>query len=115
MIPEWLPLQGHLSLDSTPPFRLTSHWTRLRRYLSAASSWEIAIKHAIGKLPLPEPPAVYVPERMRLSGFEGPAVSHVHALAVADLPPHHRDPFDRILDESCQSAAFHTGFDPFLL
>ena len=68
-----------------------------RRYLSAASGWEIAIKYAIGKLPLPEPPAVYVPERMRLSRFEGLAVSHVHALAVADLPPHHRDPFDRIL------------------
>ena len=67
------------------------------RYLSAASGWEIAIKYAIGKLPLPEPPAVYVPERMRLSRFQGLAVSHVHALAVADLPPHHRDPFDRIL------------------
>ena len=34
---------------------------------------------------------------MRLSRFEGLAISHVHALAVADLPPHHRDPFDRIL------------------
>lgn len=68
-----------------------------RRYLSAASSWEIAIKYALGKLPLPEPPAVYVPERMRLSRFEGLAVTHTHALAVADLPPYHRDPFDRIL------------------
>ena len=68
-----------------------------RRWLSAASAWEIAIKHALGKLPLPEPPAIYVPERMRLSGFEGLAVTHAHALAVADLPPHHRDPFDRIL------------------
>ena len=68
-----------------------------RRHLSAASAWEIAIKHALGKLPLPEPPAIYVPERMRLSGFEGLAVTHAHALAVAVLPPHHRDPFDRIL------------------
>ena len=68
-----------------------------KRYLSAASSWEIAIKYAIGKLPLPEPPAVYVPERMRLSRFEGLAMTHTHALAVADLPPYHRDPFDRIL------------------
>ena len=68
-----------------------------RRYLSAASAWEIAIKHALGKLPLPDPPAIYVPDRMRLSGFEGLAVTHAHALAVAVLPPHHRDPFDRIL------------------
>ena len=68
-----------------------------QRYLSAASAWEIAIKHALGKLPLPEPPAIYVPERMRLSGFAGLAVTHAHALAVAVLPPHHRDPFDRIL------------------
>ena len=48
-----------------------------RRYLSAASAWEIAIKYAIGKLPLPEPPALYVPERMRLSRF---ACITVHAL-----------------------------------
>src|SRR6266480_1364070 len=33
-------------------------------FLSAASSWEIAIKAALGKLPLPEPPASYVPKRM---------------------------------------------------
>jgi len=68
-----------------------------RRYLSAASAWEIAIKFALGKLALPEPPASYVPERMRLSGFEGLPVTHAHALAVAVLPPHHRDPFDRVL------------------
>ena len=67
------------------------------RYLSAASAWEIAIKHAVGKLPLPEPPALYVPERMRLSRFEELAVTHAHALAVAALPPHHRDPVDRVL------------------
>lgn len=68
-----------------------------QRYLSAASVWEIAIKYAIGKLPLPEPPAIYVPERMRLSGFGGLAITDKHALAAAALPPHHRDPFDRIL------------------
>ena len=34
---------------------------------------------------------------LRLSRFEGLAVSHMHALAVAELPPHHRDPLDRIL------------------
>ena len=71
-----------------------------QRYLSAASAWEIAIKYAVGKLPLPEPPALYVPERMRLSRFEELAVTH--ALAVAALPPHHRDPFDRVLVAQAQ-------------
>jgi PIN domain nuclease of toxin-antitoxin system len=33
-------------------------------YLSAASAWEIGIKSVLGKLPLPEPPATYVPKRM---------------------------------------------------
>ena len=65
--------------------------------LSAASSWEIAIKYAIGKLPLPEPPSTYVPTRMRLSGTIGLPIEHEHALHVATLPLHHRDPFDRLL------------------
>ena len=73
-----------------------------RRYLSAASAWEIAIKYAIGKLPLPASPAIYVPERMRLNRVRGLAVKHVHALAVATLPPHHRDPFDRVLVAQAQ-------------
>ena len=68
-----------------------------QRYLSAASVWEIVIKHAIGKLPLPEPPAIYVPERLRVSGVRELPITHAHALAVGVLPPHHRDPFDRVL------------------
>jgi PIN domain nuclease of toxin-antitoxin system len=65
--------------------------------LSAASSWEIAIKYSLGQLALPAPPAEYVPERMLQTGVTGLPVEHRHALAVAALPPHHRDPFDRIL------------------
>lgn len=66
-------------------------------YLSAASSWEIAIKWSIGKLPLPAPPQIYVPDRMASSGVLPLPVHHAHTLAVADLPRHHRDPFDRLL------------------
>jgi PIN domain nuclease of toxin-antitoxin system len=65
--------------------------------LSAASSWEIAIKYRLGKLPLPESPAEYVPERMRLSGVTALPIEHAHALRVADLPEHHGDPFDRLI------------------
>ena len=73
-----------------------------RRYLSAASVWEIAIKHAIGKLLLPEPPAIYVPERMRVSRVRELPITQAHALAVGVLPHHHRDPFDRMLVAQAQ-------------
>ncbi len=65
--------------------------------VSAASAWEIAIKHGLGRLELPESPDRYVPERLRVMGAESLAIEHRHALAVADLPPLHRDPFDRLL------------------
>lgn len=70
--------------------------------LSAASSWEIAVKYSIGKLPLPEAPLDYVPERMRRSGVQGLPVDHADALHIALLPPHHRDPFDRLLVAQAQ-------------
>jgi PIN domain nuclease of toxin-antitoxin system len=67
------------------------------RLFSAASSWEIAIKYALGRLPLPEPPQRYVPSRMRAIGAVAVPIAHNHALAVAALPPLHSDPFDRLL------------------
>jgi PIN domain nuclease of toxin-antitoxin system len=66
-------------------------------YLSAASSWEMAVKWALGKLPLPASPVEYVPSRLERQGVEGLPVQHRHALQVASLPHHHRDPFDRLL------------------
>ena len=70
--------------------------------LSAASSWEIAIKYRLGKLPLPSPPGEYVPSRMRSSGVAGLPVEHAHSLHTASLPLHHRDPFDRLLIAQAQ-------------
>lgn len=70
--------------------------------LSAASSWEMSIKYALGKLPLPLPPGTYVPDRMRSNGVRGLPVTHRHALHVATLPAHHRDPFDRLLIAQAQ-------------
>jgi PIN domain nuclease of toxin-antitoxin system len=66
-------------------------------FLSAVTSWEVSIKAASGKLRLPEPPDLYVPRRMAGQGLRPLAVTHEHALAVFALPPHHRDPFDRLL------------------
>jgi PIN domain nuclease of toxin-antitoxin system len=65
--------------------------------VSAASAWEIAIKHGLGRLELPEPPERYVPARVRAINAQPLAIEMSHACAVASLPPHHRDPFDRIL------------------
>lgn len=67
------------------------------RVVSAASAWEIAIKYVLGKLPLPEPPHEYIPSRMHLTASTPLPISHEHAAAVASLPRHHRDPFDRLL------------------
>jgi PIN domain nuclease of toxin-antitoxin system len=66
-------------------------------HLSAASSWEIAIKAGLGKLELPEPPSRYVPARLAAEGMHALPIEHVHALGVAALPPLHDDPFDRLL------------------
>jgi PIN domain nuclease of toxin-antitoxin system len=70
--------------------------------VSAASSWEIAIKHQLGRLPLPEEPARYVPSRIQTIGAQPLPVEHAHALAVADLPALHGDPFDRLLVAQAQ-------------
>lgn len=71
--------------------------------LSAASGWEIAIKYRLGKLALPEPPRRFMPDRMRRSGTTPLAVEHDHVLRVAELPDHHRDPFDRLLVAQAQT------------
>lgn len=66
-------------------------------YLSVASSWEIAIKYRIGKLPLPEPPWQFVPKRLARDAIMALRIESVHALRVAELPLHHKDPFDRLI------------------
>lgn len=81
-------LGRHLDLVADPDNQLL---------VSAATSWEIAIKFGLDRLPLPEPPARYVPSRIRAIGAIGIPIEHAHVLAVADLPRHHRDPFDRLL------------------
>lgn len=73
------------------------------RLVSAASSWEIAVKVGVGRLALPEPPERWVPTRLRAMAATLVAVEHDHALRVAALPPHHRDPFDRLLVAQAQA------------
>ncbi len=83
---------------------------------SAASSWEIAIKSALGKLELPEPPSRYVPSRLADEGMSALPIEHAHALGVADLPPLHDDPFDRLLvSQARQEHAVLLTADPQIL
>lgn len=55
------------------------------------------MKAATGKLTLPEKPSQVVDRAMRLMFLKPLDVTHRHALAVENLPNHHRDPFDRLL------------------
>jgi PIN domain nuclease of toxin-antitoxin system len=66
-------------------------------FLSAASAWEIAIKHATGRLPLPLPPQALVPQERERCGVASLAIDEESALHVTRLPLLHRDPFDRLL------------------
>jgi len=65
-------------------------------WVSAASVWEIAIKHALGRgdMPVSSQDAV---RYFRESGYRFLAIEVEHAAAVEELAPHHQDPFDRIL------------------
>jgi PIN domain nuclease of toxin-antitoxin system len=66
-------------------------------YLSAASVWEIGIQHAIGRLPLPERPDIYIPKVRDASGIASLDIDEDSALHASKLPPLHTDPFDRML------------------
>jgi PIN domain nuclease of toxin-antitoxin system len=65
--------------------------------LSAASVWELASKTATGRLCLPDPVEQWVAGAVRRLALEHLDVTWQDAAAVSALPPHHRDPFDRLL------------------
>lgn len=69
-------------------------------FVSAASIWEIAIKNSIGKIDV-DPRAVH--EAVELAGFQHLHVTGLHAAAVSQLPPVHKDPFDRLLIAQAQA------------
>lgn len=66
-------------------------------YLSAASAWEIAVKHGLGRLPLPEAPDRFVREMRVAHGVAELPVDEESALHVSRLPALHHDPFDRMI------------------
>jgi PIN domain nuclease of toxin-antitoxin system len=80
--------------------RLESSETRL--YLSAASGWEMSIKQQLGRLELGGPAELVIPELMLRSDVTPLPITHQHGLRAGALPPHHRDPFDRMLIAQAQ-------------
>jgi PIN domain nuclease of toxin-antitoxin system len=66
-------------------------------YLSAASVWEVVIKNALGKLPLPADPATYLPQQRAAHQIASLPIEEAALAPLSTLPALHRDPFDRIL------------------
>lgn len=66
-------------------------------FVSAAVAWEIGIKHALGKLPGAASIATDFATMIEGNGFEPLDITVAHAQRAGALPPHHNDPFDRML------------------
>jgi len=72
-------------------------------FLSAVSSWEIVIKSSIGKLAFPKELSELLNEALSNYSLQPLSITHIHSLAVRELPLHHRDPFDRMLIAQARS------------
>jgi PIN domain nuclease of toxin-antitoxin system len=72
------------------------HWLRPENQIlvSSVTSWEISLKHTLGRL---EFPLDLFDEMIQRVGFEALPIQPAHGIAAGRLPRHHRDPFDRIL------------------
>jgi PIN domain nuclease of toxin-antitoxin system len=71
--------------------------------LSVVSAWEIVIKVDLGKLELPCAVGEYLPTRLAATRSALLSVELDHLIALAGLPVHHRDPFDRMLVAQARS------------
>lgn len=65
--------------------------------LSAVSVWELSVKHALGKLPLPGPIERFFVEQREQHGIVTLPLDERSVLHLHKLPMFHRDPFDRML------------------
>ena len=66
-------------------------------FLSAVSVWEISVKYALGKLPLPQPPEKYIPIQREKHMVDPLGLDENSVLHLNRLPQLHKDPFDRML------------------
>jgi PIN domain nuclease of toxin-antitoxin system len=73
-------------------------------FLSVVSAWEITVKHGLGRLPLSDPPHIYVPNEREKHGIATLPLEEQAISQLGRLSPLHQDPFDRML--ICQ-AIYH--------
>ena len=80
-------------------------------YLSVISVWECTIKYQLGKLPLPESPETYLPKQRIRHQIDTLSIDEGTITELKNLPPLHRDPFDRLL--ICQARQHNLTFVTF--
>lgn len=81
--------------------------------VSHVTAWELAIKTALGKLQLDRDLSLWLERYVAGNGFGRLAIGLDHIVAVARLPQHHGDPFDRLLVAQCQAEKLTlVGRDP---
>jgi len=71
------------------------------KLVSIATLWEMAIMVSLGRLRTQEALEPFILRQMELNGFQLLHIQPFHACRVAELPFHHRDPFDRLLAAQC--------------
>jgi PIN domain nuclease of toxin-antitoxin system len=98
-----------ISGDSALPANAKDEILKLENevFLSVVSLWEIIVKNALGRLPLPHKPDVYIPQQRDLHGIQSLALTESSVKRLSDLPSIHRDPFDRMLICQAQDNDMH--------
>ena len=66
-------------------------------YISAVSLWEAIIKYQTGKLSFPESPEIYLLKQRKRHSLKSLLIDEITITKLTELPPLHRDPFDRLL------------------
>ncbi|NJL51903.1 MAG: type II toxin-antitoxin system VapC family toxin [Hydrococcus sp. SU_1_0] len=90
----WLANDANLSLDAKSVITAPSNLI----FVSAASTWEIAIKKSLGKLESPDD----LLKQIKINQFKSLPIDLEETLVVETLPTYHQDPFDRILIAQAQ-------------
>lgn len=70
-------------------------------FVSHVSAWEITIKHASGKLALPASPESFLIDQLARNRIRLLPISIASIFQTGQLPPHHKDPFDRLIAAQC--------------
>jgi PIN domain nuclease of toxin-antitoxin system len=84
-------------------------------YLSVVSAWEMQIKQQLGKLRLKASLRTIIQQQQEKNKLQILVVKLEHVLALANLPSHHGDPFDRLLIAQAQvEGAFLVSSDPLV-